>query len=74
MQANLLKGWDADDLVEFDHRFVPAAVFTHPQIASVGGLTEDEARDAGHDITVKVQPTATSPMAGRWRTRPVSAR
>ncbi|WP_232719284.1 mycothione reductase [Gordonia metallireducens] len=54
VQANLLKGWDADDLVEFDHRFVPAAVFTHPQIASVG-LTEDEARDAGYDITVKVQ-------------------
>ncbi|MHC3001027.1 mycothione reductase [Gordonia sp. GN26] len=54
VQANLLKGWDAPDLVEFDHRFVPAAVFTHPQIASVG-LTEDEARDAGYDITVKVQ-------------------
>ncbi|GAB86143.1 mycothione reductase [Gordonia rubripertincta] len=54
VQANLLKGWDAADLVEFDHRFVPAAVFTHPQIASVG-LTEDEARDAGYDITVKVQ-------------------
>ncbi|GAC82311.1 mycothione reductase [Gordonia paraffinivorans NBRC 108238] len=54
VQANLLKGWDADDLVAFDHRFVPAAVFTHPQIASVG-LTEDEARTAGHDITVKVQ-------------------
>ena len=33
---------------------MPAAVFTHPQIASVG-LTESEARDAGLDITVKVQ-------------------
>ncbi|GAA3690058.1 mycothione reductase [Gordonia hankookensis] len=54
VQANLLKGWDADDLVAFDHRFVPAAVFTHPQIASVG-LTETRARDLGLDITVKVQ-------------------
>jgi len=39
---------------ETDHDFVPAAVFTDPQIASVG-LTETEARDAGWDITVKVQ-------------------
>ncbi|MBC9956655.1 mycothione reductase [Yimella sp. cx-51] len=41
-------------LEEFDHRFVPAAVFTHPQVASVG-LTEQQARDVGHDLTVKVQ-------------------
>lgn len=54
VQANLLKGWDAADLDAFDHRFVPAAVFTHPQIASVG-LTEGEALDAGLDIAVKVQ-------------------
>lgn len=54
VQANLLKGWDAADLDAFDHRFVPAAVFTHPQIASVG-LTEEEALDAGLDIAVKVQ-------------------
>ncbi len=54
VQANLLKGWDADDLVWFDHRYVPAAVFTHPQIATVG-LTEDEARDMDLNITVKVQ-------------------
>jgi mycothione reductase len=54
VQANLLRDWDGTDLVSFDHRFVPAAVFTHPQIASVG-MTEDQARDAGLDITVKVQ-------------------
>ncbi|WP_439032665.1 mycothione reductase [Gordonia terrae] len=54
VQANLLKGWDAADLESFDHRYVPAAVFTHPQIASVG-LTEEQARDAGLDIAVKVQ-------------------
>ncbi|AFR48694.1 mycothione reductase [Gordonia sp. KTR9] len=54
VQANLLKGWDATDLDSFDHRYVPAAVFTHPQIASVG-LTEAQALDAGLDIAVKVQ-------------------
>ncbi|MCF8607854.1 mycothione reductase [Gordonia sp. HY442] len=54
VQANLVKGWDADDLDSFDYRAVPAAVFTHPQIATVG-LTEEQARDEGLDITVKVQ-------------------
>ena len=33
---------------------VPAAVFTHPQVAAVG-MTEFEARDGGHNIAVKVQ-------------------
>jgi mycothione reductase len=42
------------DLWAFDHRFVPSAVFTHPQIATVG-LTEAQARRAGHDVSVKVQ-------------------
>lgn len=42
------------DLQEFEHQHVPSAVFSHPQLASVG-LTEAEARDAGHDISVKVQ-------------------
>ena len=35
-----------DDRITTDHRFVPAAVFTEPQIASVG-LTERQARDRG---------------------------
>jgi mycothione reductase len=43
-----------DDLRATNHDFVPAAVFTEPQIASVG-MTETEARDAGFDIAVKVQ-------------------
>lgn len=51
IQHNLLH---PEDLRELPHDLVPAAVFTHPQIASVG-LTEEEARDKGIDITVKVQ-------------------
>lgn len=43
-----------DDLRSSDHRYVPAAVFTHPQIASVG-LTERELQAAGRDYVVKVQ-------------------
>jgi mycothione reductase len=40
-----------DELRSIDYRAVPAAVFTNPQIAAVG-LTEREARTAGHDIVV----------------------
>ncbi|MBA8960505.1 mycothione reductase [Rhodococcus percolatus] len=56
VQHNLLQdAWkDTSGLRAADHRFVPAAVFTDPQIAHVG-LTEAEAREAGRDITVKVQ-------------------
>ncbi|MFC0447296.1 mycothione reductase [Rhodococcus jostii] len=56
VQHNLLQdAWkDTSGLRSTDHRFVPAAVFTDPQIAHVG-LTEAEAREAGWDITVKVQ-------------------
>ncbi|GAB19157.1 mycothione reductase [Gordonia effusa NBRC 100432] len=57
VQANVKKGWDAADLVAFDHRFVPSAVFSHPQIATVG-LTEEQAARAGIDYAVKVQAYA----------------
>ncbi len=55
VRHNLLRDWDdTDALMYSDHRFVPSAVFTDPQIACVG-LTENEARAAGYKINVKVQ-------------------
>ncbi|MGO2186540.1 MAG: mycothione reductase, partial [Brevibacterium aurantiacum] len=39
------------------HHAVPGAVFTSPQVAYVG-ITEEEARRAGHDVSVKVQKYA----------------
>lgn len=51
VQHNLLH---PDDLQEMPHKLVPSAIFTHPQIATVG-LTEAQAREQGHDVTVKVQ-------------------
>jgi mycothione reductase len=43
-----------DDLVVSDHRYVPAAVFSHPQLASVG-LTEQELLAAGRSYVSTVQ-------------------
>lgn len=43
-----------DDLRPMPHEHVPSAIFTHPQIATVG-MTEAQAREAGYDVTVKVQ-------------------
>lgn len=60
VQHNLLHdAWNPSEratahLRRTDHRFVPAAVFTDPQIANVG-MTEEQAREAGLDITVKMQ-------------------
>src|SRR5947209_17252964 len=34
-----------------DYKAVPAATFTHPEVASVG-LTEAKARDAGHEVVI----------------------
>ncbi|QFQ02545.1 Mycothione reductase [Corynebacterium urogenitale] len=51
VQHNLLR---PDDLREYNHELVPSGIFTHPQIATVG-MTEAQARDAGHEVTVKVQ-------------------
>ena len=43
-----------DLMIRTNHNFVPSAVFTRPQIASVG-LTERAARAAGIDVVIKSQ-------------------
>ncbi|HEV2919250.1 MAG TPA: dihydrolipoyl dehydrogenase [Actinomycetota bacterium] len=45
--AGVIAGGDE----RIDYRTVPAATFTHPEVASVG-LTEARAREAGHDVVV----------------------
>jgi mycothione reductase len=58
VKYNLLQDWDdTDALMPSNHRHVPSAVFTDPQIASVG-LTENQARAKGFNIKVKVQDFA----------------
>jgi len=42
------------DLRSFDHRYVPAAVFTCPQIATVG-LTEEQVKASGRSYVTKSQ-------------------
>lgn len=55
VRHNLLCDWDdTAAMAVTDHRYVPSAVFTDPQIASVG-LTENEAIAQDFDITVKIQ-------------------
>lgn len=51
VRHNLL---NPDDLQKLPHEHIPAATFTYPQIATVG-LTEEQARRAGHNVAVKVQ-------------------
>jgi mycothione reductase len=48
VQHNLLH---PDSMITSDHRFVPHAVFSEPQVASVG-LTEQQAHDRGIDYRV----------------------
>nr|WP_300148433.1 mycothione reductase [Propionicimonas sp.] len=54
VQHNLLH---PDDLVASDHRFVPQAVFSGPQVACVG-LTEQECREQGRRYAVGVRDYA----------------
>jgi dihydrolipoamide dehydrogenase len=51
--AGVIAGHDE----KMDYKAVPAATFTHPEVASVG-LTEAKARDAGHDVVVGKFPFA----------------
>ena len=48
--------------VSFDKRAIPAVVFTDPEIAWAG-VTQDEAKKEGRDITVAVYPWAASGRA-----------
>ncbi|MBB3052507.1 dihydrolipoamide dehydrogenase [Prauserella isguenensis] len=43
------------ETMELDFRMIPRATYCQPQIASFG-LTEQEARDAGHDVQVQKFP------------------
>jgi mycothione reductase len=55
VQHNLLLDWDdTAAMVATDHRYVPSAVFTDPQIASVG-LTENRAVAQGFDVSCVIQ-------------------
>jgi mycothione reductase len=58
VKHNLLQDWDdTDALMPSNHSYVPSAVFTDPQIASVG-LTENQARAKGFNVKVKIQDYA----------------
>ena len=55
VKHNLMQDWDdAGSLMPANHRYVPSAVFSDPQIAAVG-LTENQARAQGFRIKAKVQ-------------------
>ena len=55
VQHNLLCDWDdTASMAVTDHRYVPSAVFTEPQLAEVG-LTENQAVAQGFDIACKIQ-------------------
>lgn len=54
VRANLLAQRQGTPLQRVNHNFVPAAVFTRPQIATVG-LSESAARAQGYDVMVKTQ-------------------
>ncbi|MEV4153301.1 dihydrolipoyl dehydrogenase [Nocardia salmonicida] len=57
--AEVIAGHDA----HIDYTVIPAATFTHPEIASVG-LTEEAARAAGHEVI-----TAKFPFAALGRAK-----
>jgi mycothione reductase len=54
VQHNLL---NPDSPIDADHRFVPHAVFTSPQVASVG-VTEEQAREQGLNYVTAKQDYA----------------
>ncbi|HEY0224867.1 MAG TPA: mycothione reductase [Mycobacterium sp.] len=55
VRHNLMYDWDdTESMAKTDHRYVPSAVFTAPQLAMVG-LTENQAIALGFDISVAIQ-------------------
>ena len=70
VQHNLLH---PESMITSDRRFVPRAVFSMPQVASVG-LTEAQAKEQGLTMSYRVRITGKLHSAGRWRTRTISSR
>src|SRR5207245_7603997 len=56
-QGLITAGVIAGHAEKMDYKAVPAATFTHPEVASVG-LSESKAREAGHDVVIGKFPFA----------------
>jgi len=56
-QGLVAAGAIAGHAEKMDYKAVPAATFTHPEVASVG-LSEARAREAGHDVVIGRFPFA----------------
>ncbi|WP_420114090.1 dihydrolipoyl dehydrogenase [Pseudactinotalea sp.] len=50
------------ETMAIDYRFIPRATYCHPQIASMG-LTEQQAKDAGHEVKVASFPFSANGKA-----------
>ena len=48
----LAKHWFADEPIDMDYAGIPTAVFSSPNVGTVG-LTEAQAKDAGHGVEIK---------------------
>jgi pyruvate/2-oxoglutarate dehydrogenase complex dihydrolipoamide dehydrogenase (E3) component len=55
--------------VDADYRAVPRVIFTDPEVGSVG-LTEAQARDAGHDPVVSTLALSSVPRAHTYEQNP----
>jgi mercuric reductase len=54
------------ELLRVNHRVIPRAIFTDPQVATVG-MTEEEAIAAGHNCWCNTVPMSLVPRAGAIR-------
>jgi dihydrolipoamide dehydrogenase len=50
------------ETMPIDYRFIPRATYCHPQIASMG-LTEDQAKEAGHEVKTAQFPFSANGKA-----------